>query len=127
MPHPFSETVKKACPNAIIQVFILNKDSHLGVKIYLTPSMAPGSVKDLIARIINIINNPGITILLSFSIPFDIPKDTIIKVRIRDTKSQGIELLVPAKESKKISGLIVLISPVKLIVKYFNIQPITTE
>ena len=50
--------------------FILEKSTF---KYHLSHSIAPGSVNDLIANIINIINNVGIIILHAFSIPFSSP------------------------------------------------------
>ena len=127
MPQPVKETVKKAWPSAIIQVFISNRADQRGFRRYSTPAIAPGSDIDFIAKIRKRTRRIGIAILFNFSIPFDTPQQTIIKGIIIAIINHGTEAEVPAKVSKYTVVSIVEIVPVMLKVKYFSIQPTTTE
>lgn len=66
----------------------------------LTPSIAPGSVKERTANKRKITKRAGIMILLIRSIPFVTPNEMMRIVSMMDRMSHGIEDAVPANPSK---------------------------
>ncbi|MNJ52845.1 hypothetical protein D3C77_482020 [compost metagenome] len=88
IPIP-SDSEKKACPSAT------NADSGVsweksGLRKKDTPASAPGSVTARIIKTISRMTRLGISILLNFSIPPDIPRITTPPVMTRATNCQKI-------------------------------------
>ena len=121
---------KKPWPMASMNTFPVIFEKS-GWKRKDNPALAPGRVKERMARTTRITNSIGISILEYFSMPFCTPLKTTIPVRkmkaaCKSTLSQPVlwKVLKSCSMSAKFSPLNELVAALKI---YSSVHPATTE
>ena len=128
VPEPAKDREKKACPRAYTQVFGFFRYSHFGTNRYSYPAVACSRVNTRSIKRIKNTKNTGIMILFIFSMPLEIPKIIMRKVRPSPRKCHPTLPKFPEISPKYAAvSLVSINSPVTAPHRNRRNHPTTTE